>query len=974
MSRLSRTGVALLRNFLKFVLAFTRNANLSLNIVMIKTFRRMLPLLAGIVILSVTARSQETLLAVDSAVVIGHLPNGLTYYIRHNEYPKGQADFYIAQKVGSILEEDNQRGLAHFLEHMCFNGTVNFPGNELVGWCESVGIRFGVNLNAYTSVDETVYNISNVPVAREGVQDTCLLILHDWADGLLLDPEEIDKERGVIHQEWRLTNVGEKRIISALLPEIYPDSRYACRLPIGTMEVVDNFSPDELRDYYNSWYRPDQQAILVVGDIDVGRMEKKIRELFSPIEMPSDAKERVYYPVEDNPGTIFAVGKDKELGQGLVEMFFKREAVPRQMKSTTAYLAVDYMDEMLQMMFASRLNEIRSKSDSPFAVARVSSGNFFISKTKDALTLLGVAKDNDLRPVLESLYRELQRALRGGFTQSEYERARSEYLSALEKSYNNRDSRESGKFIREYLDNFIDGEPIPGIEFEYSFISALAPKITLEDVNRRLASLVSGDNRVVLAMVPDDGNFLFPTSAELAEVLEKVDAEEIDTYVDSFRSGPLVREQPAAGSILEETRDEVWDATVWTLSNGARVIVKPTKFKADEILMGAVAKNGTALIGDEFADDVIFMPYALSSFGLGDFTNDDLMKYTAGRQAGISIGFKSYVRQVSGSSTPRDLPTMMELLYMAFTDLNFSEEEFAALQNTYVGLCLNWESDPQYVFTERMNRTLMKSPKDMGLSVGAIQNADRGRILGFAREMLSNAADYDFCFVGNVDVDSLRPLVERYIASLPADPATARRSVTLDPGIGLIGGTGTDESSFKMSTPQTWAAILEFGDIEYTAKNQRLASIAGQILSKRLIDIVREREGAVYSISASCVVDRLHNDPLVLQSVFPMKPEMKDRVLEIIAGEIKGMESDVTLEELNTVKEYLVKSFNESLEKNRDWLSAITGYMINGVDTFNPSLDIIQDIGVDDVRRFMKELNDQGNYRVVILSPEEGEP
>ncbi|MCD8312880.1 MAG: insulinase family protein, partial [Bacteroidales bacterium] len=365
-----------------------------------------------------------------------------------------------------------------------------------------------------------------------------------------------------------------------------------------------------------------------------------------------------------------------------------------------------------------------------------------------------------------------------------------------------------------------------------------------------------------------------------------------------------------------------------------------------------------------------FMPYALSSFGLGDFTNDDLMKYTAGIQAGISVGFKTYVRQVSGSSTPKDLPAMMELLYMTFTNLNFSQEEFAALQNTYVGLCRNQESDPQYVFAKRMNQTLMKSPKDRGLSVEAIQNASRERIISFAREMLANAADYDFCFVGNVDVDSLRPLVEQYVASLPGDPATARRSVSLDPEIGLRGGTRTNESSFKMSTPQTWAAILDFGDVEYTAKNQRLASIAGQILSKRLIDIVREKEGAVYSISASGIVDRLHNNPLIIQTAFPMKPEMKDKVLEIIAGEIKGMESNVTQEELNTVKEYLVKSFNASLEKNRDWLSAITGYQINGVDTFNPSLEIIQSITVDDVQRFMSDLNAQGNYRVVILSPE----
>ena len=368
-------------------------------------------------------------LPVDTAVITGRLDNGLTYYIRHNETPKGQADFYIAQKVGSVLEDDNQRGLAHFLEHMCFNGTKSFPGNTLVDWLESVGVKFGYNLNAYTSVDETVYNISSVPTARESVQDSCLLILHDWANALLLDTEEINKERGVIHEEWRRSNVGQMRILEQLLPTIYPDNRYGHRLPIGTMEVVDNFDPQVLRDYYHKWYRPDLQGIIVVGDIDPARIEAKIKEMFSDIKMPENAAERTYFDVPDNEGTIYAIGKDKEQPTGIFMMFFKGDKLPREMRNTPMYYQTKYITDLITAMLNSRLDETSNKPDAAFAAAGSYYDDFFIAKTKDAFGLQIVAKNNDILPAIEQVYRELLRAQRGGFTIGEYERAKAEYLS-----------------------------------------------------------------------------------------------------------------------------------------------------------------------------------------------------------------------------------------------------------------------------------------------------------------------------------------------------------------------------------------------------------------------------------------------------------------------------------------------------------------------------------------------------------------
>lgn len=939
-----------------------------------KTIKFLLLLLAGMFLLPSSVKAQQMPpLPVDTAVRIGKLPNGLTYYIRHNEYPKGQAEFFIAQKVGSINEEDSQRGLAHFLEHMCFNGTKNFPGNQVVSWLESVGVKFGQNLNAYTSVDETVYNISNVPTERESVQDSCLLILHDWANDLLLAPEEIDKERQVIHQEWRRTMVGQMRIIENILPVMYPGSRYGYRFPIGIMEVVDNFPYQELRDYYEKWYRPDLQGIVVVGDIDVDRIEGKIKEMFSSIEMPENPAERVYYPVEDNNGTIFAIGRDKEQNNALVCIDFKTDPMPDSLKGTMAYLAQKYVVEMITSMLNSRFNDIQSKPDSPFGMASASYGNFFLAKTKEALDITGLAKGNDIKPVLEAVYREVLRAQRGGFTATEYARARSEYLSQLESHYKNRNQRESGNFAREYVRHFIDNEPIPGIEYEYQIIGLIANQIPVEAINATMQQLVTADNRVVMALLPEKDDFIFPTEADLDSVLKAVDAETIEAYVDNVKSEPLITALPAPGAVVNESVDTRWDAVEWTLSNGAKVIVKKTAFKDDEIQFRAVAKGGTSQFGDENAASMIFMPLALQQYGLGDYNNADFVKYMAGKQASVTPAFSDYSRMLTGKTTPKDLPTLMEIVYMMFNGLNITEDEFAALQNTYIGVLQNQEVNPQYIFGKKVNEALYKSPRNQQLSMDVVKAAQRQQILDMAHKMLANAADYTFVFVGNVEPETLKPLVEQYIASIPGDAKTAVSTVTLSPELAINTGKVTDTFTAKMETPQTYAAILCFGDMPYTIKNQKLASIAGQILSARLIASIREKEGAVYSIWAHGAMSRISNEPVVIQSTFPMKPELKDKVLGMIAAEFDDMTRNITPEEFAKVKEFMVKDIVEGMEKNPNWASAISGTQLNGVDTFNNALETVNAITVQDVKDFMKQLLDQNNYRVVILDPEKAE-
>lgn len=937
---------------------------------MIKSVKRIALVLAAIFAVTALHAQQMMELPVDTMVRTGKLDNGLTYYIRHNETTKGQADFYIAQKVGSILEEDNQRGLAHFLEHMCFNGTKNFPGNSLIDWLESKGIKFGYNLNAYTGIDETVYYISNAPVATTAVQDSVLLILHDWADDLLLDPEEIDKERGVIHEEWRQSMVGQMRILENLLPKMYPGSKYGYRLPIGTMEVVDNFPPQALRDYYEAWYRPDQQGIIVVGDIDVDYIEGKIKELFSPIKMPANAKERAYEPVADTEGTIFAIGSDPEQNVAVAQMFFKTDAFPREMKNSAQYLLTRYMIDVLEIMLDERFNDIMAKPDAPFAQAGVQYGEYLVAKTKDALALVMVPKGNETLAGFEAAYRELLRAARGGFTESEYERARAEYLSRLEKAYNGRDKRQNSALVNECLENFTDGEPLISIDDQYSMMNKLAAQVPVQYVNMILPELVKADNRVLLMLAPQKDDFTVPSEADFAAVIEKVDGEEIAAHVDEVKTEPFIAQLPAPGKIVSVSDDAKWGTKVFTLSNGVKVVVKHTDFKKDDIRFAALALGGTSTIGDDQADNLIFLPVAASRPTLGTYTSADLEKYLKGKQASVSSEYGLYSRMLEGGSSVKDLPTLMEMIYMYFNGVSLDADEYAATQNMVASVLANQEVDPQYIFKRDLMKSIYDSPVNSPLTSEGVKNADRAAIEQIMRDGLANAADYTFYFVGDVDADAIKPLLEQYIATLPADAAKATKAYVPNLSRELKKGSGTDVYTTKMETPQTWCAVMVSGKMPFTAKNEALASIMGQILSNRLLKKIREEMGAVYSINAVSRMTRTGDNNVVLQIPFPMKPEMKNQVLEEIYNMTHDMADNIADDELNPIKEYMVKKAVENKELNSAWLDELTDYQVNGVDTFNGDVEVLNSITTQDVKNFAKDFLDQNNYRVVILDPE----
>lgn len=914
-------------------------------------------------------------LPADSALVTGTLDNGLTYYIRHNNNPAGQADFYIAQKVGSILEEDNQRGLAHFLEHMCFNGTEHFPGKGIINWLESIGVKFGANLNARTGVEETIYNISNVPVARTSVQDSCLLILHDWACALTLDPAEIDAERAVIHEEWRQAMKGSMRIIENQLPKVYPDSRYGERLPIGTMEVVDNFPPQALIDYYHTWYRPDQQAIIVVGDIDPTYIEGKIKEMFSHIAMPADPKEREYFEVEDTDGTIYAIGQDPEMNASVVLMMFKNDnaILPRAYRNTMLYYQMHYITSMVTSMLNDRLEDLAKNPDCDYSQAEATIGDFFLAKTKGALSLEIVAKDTNVVEAVTEAYRELLRAARTGFTIGEYERARAEFMSRIEKSYEARNDRKNGTYAEEYVDLFTDNIPAPGIANEKEIYDQFVNLIPVDVINQFLPQLITDDNRIVLALLPEKAGFTAPTEQQFATAIEGVDDEELEAYKDEMRTDPLIPSLPAPGKVKGTKELPVWDATEYTLSNGLKVIVKTTDYKANEIQFSAIAKGKAAsTIDDKYAPSVKYLQNNLAEFGIHNYSNTDIKKYTQGKQATITFSFDAYTREITGVTTVKDLPTLMEMIYGYFTGITLDETEFEATRNSIAGVLANQEATPEFQFNKRLLGTLFAAPSRQMITVDDLKAANRDDIVSIVRNMMANAADYTFVFVGNIDATTFIPLMEQYIATLPADVKKATTTVTPNPAYEVKAVTATDVYTTAMQTPQTYAFISYSADIPYTVKNKLLSTISAQILSKRLIDKIREEMGATYSLQAVGNMQRVGGVNTIIQTAFPMKPEMREQVVEVIKDLTESMRENVTEAELKPVLEYMVKTANESLKENDDWAGAISATGLNGVETFTKTLEALNSITVADVKAYMTELIAKASYHVILLNPEEG--
>ncbi|MBP3670140.1 MAG: insulinase family protein [Bacteroides sp.] len=907
-------------------------------------------------------------LPTDPNVRIGKLDNGLTYYIRHNELPENRADFYIAQKVGSILEEDNQRGLAHFLEHMCFNGTTHFPGKGIINWLESIGVRSGQNLNAYTSVDETVYNISDVPVIRDGIIDSCLLILHDWANDLTLDPKEIDNERGVIHEEWRSGQGAMMRMYEKTFPIMYAGSKYGHRLPIGTIEVIDNFPHQALRDYYEKWYRPDQQGIIVVGDVDVDKVEAKIKEMFSPIEMPANPAPREYNPVPDNKEPIVTIAKDKEQPQTMIYIWHKHPATPNEAKVNMGYLLQNYLFSMVESMLNARLNELTQSAEPPFIAAGAEDTDFLLAKTTKAFAGIAITKDDGIESGFAALLREMERARKFGFTESEYNRAKADYLRHLESAYNERNKVKNDAYVQEYVRHFIDNEPIPGIETEYALMNQIAPNIPLEAINSVLPQLIKDENIVINVFGPDKEGMSYPTEQQLLDVLKKVKAEELTAYVDKVSDEPLMKESPAAGKVVKEENGP-FGSTVWTLSNGVRVVLKPTDFKADQIMMRAFSPGGTSLFGTKEPLQLKMLNEVAGVGGLGNFSNVDLEKVLAGKKASVSAFVNGLSEGLSGSCSPKDMETLMQLVYLSFTAPRMDQDAFTSFKNRTKANLANQEANPMTALTDSIQFALYGNhPLAMRVKADMIDNVDYKRIMDMYADRFKEAGDFTFLFVGNINLEEAKPMIETYLGGLPTIKRTENFA---DVNMNFRKGEYKNVFNKELGTPMATVIVVAHGNCDYSLKSDILMKCLSRTLDMVYLEEVREKEGGTYGVQTVGQLTRYPKDEALLQVVFNTDPTKREMLMGIIMGELQRVAKEGPKEEhLAKVKEAMVKQYAESVKENSYWLGVLNNYYWYNEDMDSKFVELVNSITEKDVQLFAKQLFDQGNLIEVCMTDE----
>ena len=920
-----------------------------------------------------TSMAQEMpSIPVDPDVKIGKLDNGLTYYIRHNAWPEQRAEFYIAQRVGSIQENDEQRGLAHFLEHMCFNGTENFKGNDIIKWCETIGVKFGRDLNAYTSIDQTVYNISNVPTTREGIVDSCLLILHDWADGLLLEAGEIDKERGVIHEEWRMRTTATMRMLERDLPRLYPNSKYGHRMPIGLMEIIDNFKPEVLRAYYEKWYRPDNQAIIVVGDVDVDKVEQKIKNLFAPIKMPQNPAPVVAEAVPDNKEAIFVVDKDKEMQYSIVQLMFKSDPVPDEVKGNMQYLVIDYLKDACIGMLNDRLTELAQKADCPYLQGGVDYDQYLLSKTKDAFNISILPKEGQTEAALKAAFIEARRAAQFGFTATEYQRYKQNFISQLDKQYSNKDKRYNSQFVNEYVKNYLDNEPIPGLDDYYQVMKQLAPMLPLETVNELMKSFFEDkdSNMVVLNMNQEKEGAVYPTEASLKKAVDEARATQVEPYVDNVKNEPLITKMPKAGKIVKEVASKKFDYKELTLSNGAKVILKHTDLKKDQVILASEGFGGSSLYGEKDFANIKMFDDAIEASGLGNFSHTELEKAMAGKIASASMALGRDRANITGSSTPNDVEAMLQLVYLYFTNINKDQESYDNMMKTTELMLKNKLLQPEAVFSDSLTLTVQNHSKRFApLTMDDLEKVSYDRILEMAKEQTSNAAAYTFTIIGNYDEATIRPLIEQYLASLPAQKKVVKGKDVNE----TFKGEVINDFKRKMETPKAIAVMVWSNtQMKYTLENIIRADMVGQILSMIYTEKIREEASAAYSVLAQAGLSR--DDYRTTGTVLvycPMKPEKGDVATKIMLDEVNNMAKSVDAEKLNKVKEYMLKNVDDQAKTNNYWIRVIGRLRDYGVDVHTDYKKVVEAQTPDAISAFMQEFLKPGNRAEVIMLPEE---
>ena len=908
----------------------------------------------------------------DPELRTGKLENGMTYYIRHNEKPKGQADFYILHDVGAIQENDSQQGLAHFLEHMAFNGTKNLPGKQLTEYLETVGVKFGANLNAGTSWDQTIYNISDVPTSREGIIDSALLILHDWSHFIALEPKEIDSERGVIMEELRTRDGASWRSTMKLLQALGKGTKYEHRNLIGYLDGLKSFRHKELEDFYAQWYRPDYQAVVVVGDIDVDAVENKIKTLMADIPAPAaDASQKETIVVPDNEVPIVSIFTDPEMQGTKVQLFIKRPALPEQLANTVVAEANNVIEAYMTTMENARLQEIAMQPDAPFLGAGMGTGDVIgIIPTLNATVFVAMTQDGKLARSFETLCTELERVRRHGFTQGEFERAQENLMRQAERTYANRNDRRNGEFVQTYLNNYSKNTPMPDAETEWQLDSMLIKMLNVDAVNAFAAQTITPNNQVIIVTAPEKEGLAAPTAEELLAIRDKVAAGEVAAYEDNVVKEPLIPEGTVLkGSPVKKTAEDAeLGTTEWTLANGAKVVVKHTDFKADEVRMSAVAKGGLSVLSDGEFYMGEMMPAVNSMSGVGKFPATELKKQLSGKTASMQPSVENYASAMKGVCSPKDIETMLQLLYLNFTQPRFDRNDYDNLIKMLRSQLENARTNPDYLMQEKViDVTYGHNPRRQMISNEIIDKFDFERLPAVYAKLYPGANGFVFTFVGNIDPETLKPLAEKYIGSIPA----ARKPLNyVDDKVEPVKGEVAEEFTAPMQQPKVSVVYYFSGKMPYTFKDKVALTFLTQALDSRYLISIREEKGGTYGVSVQGSTEYIPREAYDMTISFDTNEEMADELCEIVMKEIEEIAANgPRSEDIEKTREFMLKSWKNSLEMNSGWMNYIQAKYGSGLDYVGQYEQAVRNLTNADVQALAKKLLADGNLVKVIMRP-----
>ncbi|WP_291722864.1 M16 family metallopeptidase [Bernardetia sp.] len=916
----------------------------------------------------VSPSSLKTPIPIDENVKVGTLSNGMKYYIRKNSMPANRVELRLAVNAGSILEDNDQQGLAHFTEHMAFNGTTNFKKNDLIDNLEKMGVRFGADLNAYTSFDETVYMLP-LPTDSVGYVDKGLLILKDWASGVLFEGEEIDKERGVVIEEWRRGKGASERMRTKYWQTLLKDSRYAERLPIGKKEILESFEHETIRRFYEKWYRPDLMAIVAVGDIDVEEMEKKIKETFESIPKRKKVVERPSFKVPMNKETLAKVVSDKEATRTQLMLFYKQ---PKKQIENYTDLNRSYVNELITTMLNARMEETQKQANPPFLYSFAFYGDM-IGRDLDAFQLYAGLREDNIENGIETITNEVERVKKFGFTESELERAKKQTLKRYEKAFKEQDKTESNRIVMNYVYNFLENQPIPSPKFEYEFLQKVLPAINLNLVNTTAKSWMTEENRVAILTAVEKEEVKLPTEEEVISIWDNASKRDLKPYEEKEIASALIADTniPKKGSIEKTTQNEKLGYTELTLSNGAKVILKKTDFKNDEILVSAYSMGGHSLYEDKDYVAISNISSIIAQSGIGEFSPSDMDKFMSDKAVRISPYISEHSEGFQGSTSPEDLETALQLMHLYFTNPRWDENAVASFVATRKGFYQNLDSNPNYYFYDQFSQLMSNGSIRSGFpKVEELESTDWKAAYKMYNERFSNAADFTFFFIGNFDEEKMKNLLETYIATLPSSENTEEFK-----DLGIRSPKGMVEKIYKKgSEPQSNVRLAFAGEMkEYEAKDEvALNAIAG-LLRFKLIEKLREEKGGVYSAGAYTSVDKYPVPNYNVMITFPCAPENVDDLIAASIEEVEKLRSgDIDAGDLEKFKEAEKRKNEVEQTQNKYWLSTLKGiyYYKETPESIEKNKSLLKDLTVKDVEKAAKKYLDTKAYIKAVLVPE----